>query len=155
MPNFFQKLICNYIQSIVVLLKFRSPKIILKTLYFCHNFMCTKLLTLSQQLIAPNYQKLSSYENQRWEKGKLERKISWKVSSFLKVFWSFKSWEKCEILEFHHALSLYFFIPYILQLNICDNIFSNSNEKNIRLHPLTFDTLRLSSKNLIYDFIIL
>ena len=94
MPIFFQKLIYNYIQLIVVLLKFRSPKIILKTLYFCHNFMCSKLLTLSQQLIAPNYQKLSSYENQRWEKGKLKRKTSWKVSSSLKVFWSFKSWEK-------------------------------------------------------------
>ena len=92
MPIFFQKLIYNYVQSIVVLLKVPSPKIILKTYYFCHNFMCSKLLTLSQQLIAPNYQKLSSYENQRWEKGKLKRKISWKVSSSLKVFWSFKCW---------------------------------------------------------------
>ena len=109
MPIFFPKLIYNYIQSVVILLKFPSPKIILKTLYFCYNFMCSKLLTLSQQPIAPNYQKLSSYENKSWEKGKLKKKTSWKVSSSLKVFWSFKNWGgKFEVLEFHNALSLYF-----------------------------------------------
>ena len=106
--KFFSK---THMQLYTINCCFTEISFILKTLYFSHNFMCTKLLTLSQQLIAPNYQKLSSYEKERWEKGKLERKISWKVSSFLKVFWSFKSWEKMWNSGVSSCIVTVFFYP--------------------------------------------